>query len=282
MEEDLKSNGVEVKTEKDEDSNHGNGLLGKNEQQKSKSLPQECLLTNVKEEPTDTDVPQSQFPASNVLQSLLSRQDNTNTSQNSDFNGHGNSSFFTQGHMTDGYTSVNPSGTSTLLGGVEALPVSFTQGHIAEDHSSTLVGGVEVLPVSFSQANEIERAVQNVFNEQPLPSTSSGIMHLQTNIGDDATRTEMIPPFMYDQTLFDNNVQATSSVASQNPFKIDSSLIAAIPTSMQDNELQSLGLTVYNQDQFEQGLFSNVVLFFTNLSNIGLCQHTCYSDPVLS
>ena len=48
-----------------------------------------------------------------------------------------------------------------------------------------------------------------------------------------------------------------SELLSQKPssvFQVDSSLIEAVPLSQQDEELQALGLTVFNQQEFEQGL----------------------------
>ena len=40
-----------------------------------------------------------------------------------------------------------------------------------------------------------------------------------------------------------------------NPFLVNTSIIAAIPTAEQASELQQLGLTVFDQDELEQGLY---------------------------
>ena len=52
-----------------------------------------------------------------------------------------------------------------------------------------------------------------------------------------------------------------STTAHPNAFHVNRSLISAVPASQQADELQDLGLTVFNQEEFEQG----TVLFYCHL-----------------
>ena len=54
------------------------------------------------------------------------------------------------------------------------------------------------------------------------------------------------------------NVQESSSRA-KNPFHVDTAQLRAVPLSQQASEIQSLGLTVYNQQEFEDGTLCSIV-----------------------
>lgn len=146
---------------------------------------------------------------------------------------------------------------------------NFESDNITTSESASFQQGADVYDMIRRTAKDVVTSLQHNTahleinqcvgenGEGSFPSNLPVIGYSAAEAGKDMNGSTL-PTIQYTEPHFLNSAENTQRSKPSNPFQIDQNQLHSVPVSQQSEELQNLGLTVYNQDDLEAGIMAQV------------------------